>query len=223
MASRRQIAANRRNAQKSTGPRTIAGKLQSRRNALRHGLTAETVITVYESADDYTSFEREIVRQYGPCSAIEYQLLLRLSSLLWRLRRATAIETGLFQIQGQIIKERKSDRNLRESTDNAARAKLYEIFELKSDSILTKSEGRTNGSTHTNEASSDIGRAATLNQRSERRLTSGKVHQPSQSIAHCFMRVARIDDQILERLSRYETALWRQAVQIVKSLSSFRH
>ena len=55
MASRRQIAANRRNARKSTGPRTSAGKLRSRSNALKHGLTAETVITVFENPKDYAS------------------------------------------------------------------------------------------------------------------------------------------------------------------------
>jgi hypothetical protein len=43
MTSYRQVEANRRNALKSTGPRTEAGKQVSRRNALRHGLTAETV------------------------------------------------------------------------------------------------------------------------------------------------------------------------------------
>src|SRR5262249_50109860 len=46
MTSLKQIEANRRNAMKSTGPRTEAGKEQSRRNALRHGLTAETVVNV---------------------------------------------------------------------------------------------------------------------------------------------------------------------------------
>lgn len=44
----RQIDANRRNALKSTGPSTDCGKRRSRRNALRHGLTAETVIATLE-------------------------------------------------------------------------------------------------------------------------------------------------------------------------------
>ena len=50
MTSYRQIEANRRNALKSTGPKTEAGKLASRRNAVRHGLTAETVIGALEDA-----------------------------------------------------------------------------------------------------------------------------------------------------------------------------
>ena len=66
MASDKQIAANRRNAQKSTGPKTLAGKRKCRRNALRHGLTAETVIDVFENVDDYQSFEAAILAHYAP-------------------------------------------------------------------------------------------------------------------------------------------------------------
>jgi hypothetical protein len=57
MASTKQIAANRRNARKSTGPRTREGELQSRQNTVRHGLTAETVIAVLEDSEDYQRFE----------------------------------------------------------------------------------------------------------------------------------------------------------------------
>jgi hypothetical protein len=53
MSTFRQIEANRRNALKSTGPKTLAGKEQSRCNAVRHGLTAETVIGALEDAEDY--------------------------------------------------------------------------------------------------------------------------------------------------------------------------
>jgi hypothetical protein len=56
MASFSQIEANRRNALRSTGPKTEAGKRRSRRNAIRHGLTAETVIEVLEDPEDYKAF-----------------------------------------------------------------------------------------------------------------------------------------------------------------------
>jgi hypothetical protein len=57
MTSVRQIEANRRNAQLSTGPVTEEGKRRSRQNAVRHGVTAETVIDALEDAEDYRAFE----------------------------------------------------------------------------------------------------------------------------------------------------------------------
>ena len=97
MTSFKRIEANRRNALKSTGPITEEGKLQSRLNAVRHGLTAETVIGALEDAEDYKAFEGAITADYDAQSAVERELVLRLASLLWRLRRATTIETGLFE------------------------------------------------------------------------------------------------------------------------------
>ena len=101
MTSLRQIEANRRNSQLSTGPVTEEGKRKSRRNAVRHGLTAETVIGALEDADDYTAFELAVTADYEPETAVERELVLRLASLLWRLRRASMIESGLFEIQAQ--------------------------------------------------------------------------------------------------------------------------
>ena len=88
MTSFRQIEANRANARKSTGPATEEGKRRSRRNAIRHGLTAETVISTLEDAEDYQAFEAAIIADYDAQSAVKRELVLRLASLLWRLRRA---------------------------------------------------------------------------------------------------------------------------------------
>jgi hypothetical protein len=99
MTSYRQIEANRRNALRSSGPRTEAGKQASRCNAVRHGLAAETVINALEDVGDYKAFEAAVAADYDAQSAVERELVLRLASLLWRLRRATMMETGLFEIQ----------------------------------------------------------------------------------------------------------------------------
>ena len=99
MTSFKQIDANRHNARKSTGPTTEEGKQRSRCNAVRHGLTAETVIGALEDAEDYKAFEAAIIADYDAQTAVERELVLRLASLLWRLRRATTMETGLFEIQ----------------------------------------------------------------------------------------------------------------------------
>src|SRR5262245_1963029 len=110
MTSYRQIEANRRNALKSTGPKSEEGKQASRCNALRHGLTAETVIGSLEDAEDYKAFEAAITADYDAQSAVERELVLRLASILWRLRRATSIETGLFEIQAQQLHDYRQNR-----------------------------------------------------------------------------------------------------------------
>jgi hypothetical protein len=107
MTSFRQIEANRRNARKSTGPITEEGKQRSRCNAVRHGLAAETVIGGLEDAEDYKAFEAAIIADYDAQSAVERELVLRLASLLWRLRRATTMETGPFEIQANHPREFK--------------------------------------------------------------------------------------------------------------------
>ena len=71
MTSERKVEANRRNARKSTGPITQEGKQRSRCNAVRHGLTAETVIGALEDSEDYKAFEAAITADYDIQSAVE--------------------------------------------------------------------------------------------------------------------------------------------------------
>lgn len=52
-----------------------------------------------EDAEDHAAFEMAVTADYDAPSAVERQLVLRLASVLWRLRRATAIESGLFKIR----------------------------------------------------------------------------------------------------------------------------
>jgi hypothetical protein len=108
MTSWRQWQANRLNALKSTGPRTEEGKRTSRRNGLRHGLTAETVIDGLEDSEHYRGFEAAIIADYDAETAVERELVLRLASLLWRLRRIITIETDLFAIQAEILRDRRN-------------------------------------------------------------------------------------------------------------------
>jgi hypothetical protein len=121
MTSLRQIEANRRNALESTGPTTLAGKDRARRNAIRHGLSAETVITAVEDIKDYRAFEATVISDYDAKTAVERELVLRLASLLWRLRRATSIETGLFQIHAERSRENDGTSQLSLSADGVSR------------------------------------------------------------------------------------------------------
>src|SRR3954465_7665853 len=106
------MEANRRNSFKSTGPTSSEGKQRSRCNAVRHGLTAETVIGALEDAEDYKAFEATITADCDAQSAVERELVLRLASVLWRLRRATTMETGLFEIQADHMREFRQVRQV---------------------------------------------------------------------------------------------------------------
>src|SRR5262249_16746690 len=74
---------------------------RSRRHAWRDGLADQTVVRDIEDIRSYRAFGRALVGSIDPRSLIELALGHRLASLLWRLRRASAIETGLFEIQSE--------------------------------------------------------------------------------------------------------------------------
>jgi hypothetical protein len=80
---------------------------RSRRRAWRDGLADQTVVTTLEHVRSYRAFERALVGSVDPRSVIELALVHRLASLLWRLHRANAIETGLFEIQAEFLLARQ--------------------------------------------------------------------------------------------------------------------
>src|SRR6516225_11974171 len=82
---------------------------RSRRRAWRDGLANETVVTNLEDVRSYRAFERVLIGSVDPRSVIELALVHRLASLLWRLRRASAIETGLFELQGEVLPAHRQD------------------------------------------------------------------------------------------------------------------
>ena len=91
-------AINRANAQKSTGPRTEAGKQRSKLNALRHGLTGQTVVLPTEDHSAYQRHSQSFLDEYGPKGATETQLVQSLIDTSWRMNRAAAVETNLFSL-----------------------------------------------------------------------------------------------------------------------------
>jgi hypothetical protein len=186
MSSLKQIEANRRNALKSTGPTTEEGKEHSRCNAVRHGLTAETVIADLEDAEDYQAFEAAVIADYDAQTAVERELVLRLASVLWRLRRATGIESGIFEsvTRGSL---KHDDPLFGEAQVKPVADRLY---------VVTAMPPR-----------------------------DARVQQDvplKTAIADRFLCLAELPTLPLDRLSRYEHLLWRQARQLVITLESLR-
>ena len=195
MTSFQQIEANRRNAQLSTGPVTEEGKRRSRQNAVRHGLTAETVIDALEDAEDYTAFEMAVTADYDAQSAVERELILRLASQLWRLRRATAIESGLFKIQAKQLLQFRQQRSL-----HPDRQKI--INEMYRNAVVAEDELRPD--------QDDLAE--------DRSPSPETVVDQTDNLPQSYIRLSNLPTCPLDRLSRYEATLWRQACQILFTL-----
>ena len=98
MASEKQVVANRANAKRSTGPKTVAGKALSRMNAHKHGLTAETIVIGDEDPKAFDMLRAELEEEYNPRPGIESELVERLAVLMWRMRRIPIFEAALIEL-----------------------------------------------------------------------------------------------------------------------------
>lgn len=198
MTSLRQIESNRRNAQKSTGPKTETGKQRASQNAIRHGLTAETVIKLLEDPDDYQAFELAITADYDAETAVERELVLRLASLLWRLRRATSIETGLLQIRDEMLTTRADTEAPRPEGD----CEIVGIAQPAQAAVPWPTDGPSE---------TDGYQAASCLREND-----------GLDIVRQFLRLADVDKGAFDRLGRYEAALWRQVRQTIFTLEDLR-
>ena len=117
MSTEPQVAANRRNAQKSTGPHTPQGRSIVSQNALKHGLTAAHVIISSESQADFDLYRDQLLSDLAPTTPMESILAERIVNLSWRLKRAS-------RIQNQTIETLKA-RNPSSPLAKLAQSLLY--------------------------------------------------------------------------------------------------
>jgi hypothetical protein len=113
MTSAYQQEANQANAQKSTGPKTEKGKHRTRLNAYRHGLTGQICLL---TADEQQAFDQHctgIRESLAPVGALETELAQSIAEDHWRLKRARALETGIFALGqlGELGRLPASDRD----------------------------------------------------------------------------------------------------------------
>ncbi len=97
MTSKKQVEANRKNAQRSTGPCTDEGKSVVARNAIRHGILSAQVHVDEKERDLYLSFLESMQRELGPRGDMEFFLVDRIISTAWRLRRIVHVEALMLQ------------------------------------------------------------------------------------------------------------------------------
>jgi hypothetical protein len=95
MATLKQIEANRRNAQHSTGPITLEGKDKSSQNAIKHGLFSNVPLITGEQEEEFNIFSKELLSFLMPQNGIESILVERIISCAWRLRRVIKIESDM--------------------------------------------------------------------------------------------------------------------------------
>ena len=126
--------------------------------------------------------------------------MLRLASLLWRLRRATTMETGLFEIQADCLREFRQHRQ----TQPESREIIYARFQ-QVQSVDAGPDKASDGITHETEARSSSG---------------PEFVEPATDLTRCFLRLANLPTYPLDRLSRYEATLWRQTGQILFALDA---
>jgi hypothetical protein len=147
-----------------------------------------------EDAEDYAAFEMAVTADYDAQSAVERELVLRLASLLWRLRRATAIESGLFRIQARHLLDFRQRRLAHQKRQNIVATMYRDAVDTR------KNEHVPTGSLDSCSQS-----------------TVGPADQ-SDDLTQSFVRLTNLPTYPLDRLSRYEATLWRQACQILFAL-----
>jgi hypothetical protein len=104
MTSEKKADANRRNALKSTGPKTPEGKDAVRLNALKHGLRSEEILLPGEDGEALRELDERLRNELQPVGELENVFVDRIITAYWRLRRLGRVEAGIFawQLYGEL-------------------------------------------------------------------------------------------------------------------------
>jgi len=119
MTSEKKAEANRRNALKSTGPRTPEGKAAVRLNALRHGLRSEEILLPGEDEQALRELGERLRDELQPAGALENLLVERIIASYWRLSRLGRVEAGIFAwgLYGELAQRARQEARAQEKTE----------------------------------------------------------------------------------------------------------
>ncbi len=103
MTTQKQIEANRRNSRRSTGPKTRAGKAESKMNTMKHGLLAADLVVRDEDPVEFAGVLESLVDELRAQGPLEEQLVERVAACMWRLRRLYRVEAEIFTYESLTI------------------------------------------------------------------------------------------------------------------------
>jgi hypothetical protein len=101
MASEKQIAANRRNSQSSTGPASEEAKTKTRMNAMRDGITGQVITLSDEDRPIFEKLKAELIEDLAPKTTMELHLASSIAWDTWRLDHLRAVEMNLYALGTQ--------------------------------------------------------------------------------------------------------------------------
>ena len=118
MTSDKQVQANRRNALRSTGPKTPKGKATIQHNALKHGILSQEVLLPNEDKSALEDLSEKLRADLQPVGAMEDLPLERITAAAWRLRRLGRVEAGIFawELYGELAERAQQEARTQERT-----------------------------------------------------------------------------------------------------------
>src|SRR5829696_3635857 len=191
MTSEKQAQANRRNALKSTGPKTPEGKAAVRLNANKHGLRSQEVLLPGEDEETLKELDENLRAELQPLGELENLLVDGIIAAQWRLRRLRRVEAGIFawELYGELAERAQQEVH------------TYEWSVLDA---LGSPEQITDEQKH---------------QKALSRAQEMKAKQDAETatLGRTFIRDAD-KANAFSKLSRYETAIWRSLYKALHEL-----
>jgi hypothetical protein len=202
MTSEKQIRANRRNALKSTGPKTPEGKATVRLNARTHGLRSQEILFPGEDEDALKGLNENLRAELQPVGELENLLVDGIVAAHWRLRRLRRVEAGIFayELYGELLERARQEADDHETTEDES------LLRVMSGTIITDEQKHREA----------LSRAKEM-----------KIEQDAETatLGRSFIRDAD-KANAFSKLSRYETAIERslyKALHELQRLQAARH
>jgi hypothetical protein len=157
------------------------------------------VIDGLEDSEDYRAFEAAVIADYDAQTAVERELVLRLASLLWRLRRIISIETDLLRIQSDIARGHRAVFRAPpaepEEGSGSSTGSPPLVFDPQQETRADCEDGA---------------------------LLCSALPTSVRDLTCCFLRLSNVDNGAFDRLGRYNAALWKQTAQTLFLLQTIR-